>query len=426
LVTDEEILFRSLPATVKVSREALFQPYYVEKNGKRLNIIFRDRNLSDLIGFAYQKWQSKDAVGDFLAKLKEVKQAFADKKEGPTLLTIALDGENCWEYYPNDGRDFLSSLYEKLSEERNFSCVTVSEFLEQFPAQEKLEHIFAGSWIYANFTTWIGQSEKNLAWDYLSKARKKLAESAAARPQFVKDATWKKAWEKIYIAEGSDWFWWYGRNLPDSAIGKFDELFRKNLSQVYQLLAEPVPDYLKLPIRTEPKETVIVPTSLIKPTINGIEDNYLEWLGAGELDLCGSADCVIQRFFWGFAQENLYLRFDLNFDYREKDFKKDIILNIFFSQPELKIRIALDKLSAFIFLKTETDSWQRKKQIFTIAWKKILELEIARDEFFTDKGKTEIWAVLEKEGQVLEACPKTGRISLNFPDKDFEASSWSV
>jgi alpha-amylase/alpha-mannosidase (GH57 family) len=235
IVTDEGLLFKSLKLKRRDTR-LLYQPYLLKRREGNLNIIFRDRNLSDLIGFVYHRWSAKDAAADFLKHLEATAETFNNKD---ILVTIAMDGENAWEYYANDGHDFLNLLYQGLSEAPFLKVVTVSEYLQKYPATQEIKRLAAGSWIYAEFGKWIGHPKKVKAWEYLAKARKELSASCDRLPAEKR----KLAWKQMYILEGSDWFWWYGDNEED-----FDRLFRMHLANFYALLGKEPPFYTRSPI----------------------------------------------------------------------------------------------------------------------------------------------------------------------------------
>ncbi len=232
IVADEGILFKSLKKK-KRDTELLYQPHFVKRREGRLNIVFRDRNLSDLIGFMYHKWETKTAVNDFLRHLENIHNAFSDKD---ILVTIAMDGENAWEYYPNDGHDFLELLYKRISESKIIKAVTISEYLKRNPAQLEIKYLAAGSWIYSEFGKWIGNTQKITAWEYLTEARKELE-----RIKIEDQETMKLAWKQIQILEGSDWYWWQGEDPG----GFFDRLFRMHLINFYTIINKPLPEYLK-------------------------------------------------------------------------------------------------------------------------------------------------------------------------------------
>ena len=231
IVADEAILFKSLKLK-KRNPELLYQPYLLKRKEGQLNIVFRDRNLSDLIGFVYHKMKETDAVNDFMTHLKNIHQAYNEKD---ILVTIAMDGENAWEYFRNDGHDFLELLYQRISQADFIKTTTVSEYLKLNPAKKEIKRLSAGSWIYGEFGKWIGNPQKVKAWEWLAQARKAMGETK--NPSDL-------AWKQMYILEGSDWFWWAGED-PD---GSFDRLFRLHLTNLYQLIKEEPPAYLGAPL----------------------------------------------------------------------------------------------------------------------------------------------------------------------------------
>lgn len=238
IIADEAILFKSLKVK-KRNTDILYQPHILKRKDGILNIIFRDRNLSDLIGFVYHKWKTEEAVNDFMRHLENIYQAFG---ENNILVTVAMDGENAWEYYPNDGYDFLESLYNRLQDAKFIKTTTISEYLERFPPKIEIKRLSAGSWINAEFAKWIGSPLKLRAWELLLKARQELEqiENSDKKPM----DNFELAYKQIYICEGSDWFWWY----QDEQTGDFDRLFRMHLSNFYTIIKKAIPEYLKRPL----------------------------------------------------------------------------------------------------------------------------------------------------------------------------------
>ena len=236
IVADEAILFKSIK---KKKRDAglLYQPYILKRKDGNLNIVFRDRNLSDLIGFVYQAWKAENAVLDLMQHLENISQEFKDED---ILVTIALDGENAWEYYPNDGHDFLELLYQRLSDSKIIKTTTISEYLKRFHPHSEIKYLAPGSWINAEFGKWIGNPHKARAWECLAKAREDLEQALNSGGKGI---NLDLALKQMHIAEGSDWFWWYGENHAD-----FDRLFRRHLSNLYTIIAKKIPDYLKKPL----------------------------------------------------------------------------------------------------------------------------------------------------------------------------------
>jgi len=170
-----------------------------------------------------------DAVNNFMGHLENIDKAF---KEKDTLVTIAMDGENAWEFFRNDGHDFLKLFYQRISESDFIKTTTVSEYLKLNPAQSEIKRLSAGSWIYGEFGKWIGNPSKVKCWEYLTDARKALEKA--------KKPVSEMALKQMYILEGSDWFWWAGED-PD---GSFDRLFRLHLANFYKLIEQDTPVYL--------------------------------------------------------------------------------------------------------------------------------------------------------------------------------------
>jgi alpha-amylase/alpha-mannosidase (GH57 family) len=232
IVTDEAILFKSLKKKKRTS-SLLYQPYKIRVEDGELCIVFRDRNLSDLIGFVYHGMSAREGADNFMRHLENINNAFKGKD---ILVTVAMDGENAWEYYPNDGHDFLNQLYTRLSEASFVNVTTINEYLKHNPVKKELKHLSAGSWIYGNFGKWMNNPYKAKAWEWLYEAR--VALEAASKDKIKDNA---KAWKQMYILEGSDWFWWYG----EDPHGEFDRLFRMHLINLYTLINIDPPEYLK-------------------------------------------------------------------------------------------------------------------------------------------------------------------------------------
>jgi len=198
-----------------------------------INCVFRDDGLSDLIGFNYSDWHSDDAVANLIGHMEHIADLCPDRND--CLIAIILDGENAWEYYPENAWYFLSNLYQGLVDNRKLELTTISDFLRESQPQASHENrLVAGSWVYGTFSTWIGSPEKNRAWDLLVEAKRCFDEQLAAgglSAQQVHDAT-----RQLAICEGSDWFWWFGDYNPGPTVSQFDQLYRMHLAHLYYLL----------------------------------------------------------------------------------------------------------------------------------------------------------------------------------------------
>lgn len=288
--------------------------YQVVKNDQKLNILFRNSVLSDLIGFEYGSLDSNVAANDLYERIKNIQDRLQNTPECHHIVTIALDGENCWESYKDDGKTFLNALYKLLSEDESLDITTVSQFIEKVEPPTSLDTIHSGSWINRDFQLWIGDPTKNLAWDYLYNTRQDLIKFIYEReyPELIVD----RAWEEIYIAQGSDWFWWYGEPNDSGQDELFDKLFRMHLQQVYKILEKPVPSFLQIPLDIFVGKPLKAPESILTPDINGEINSDDEWTNAGCIEIpqgpMYQSDKLIHRIFYGNDNNNLYFRFDLN------------------------------------------------------------------------------------------------------------------
>jgi alpha-amylase/alpha-mannosidase (GH57 family) len=288
--------------------DLLYRPYRVETAHGEVAMVFRDRRLSDLVGFEYARRPAEEAARDLIEQLEAISRRLkAQKAAGPHLVTIALDGENCWEHYHLDGKPFLECLYTLLSRHRALRLVTVSDYLDQFRPERELPlaAVHSGSWINADFTTWIGDPVKNRAWELLAQARQVLEGHPRAS-----EATWEALW----AAEGSDWFWWFGYGHTSAQDALFDQLFREHLQAIYRNLGEAVPAPLLAPLEEHDRPGRIVPKDIIQPVIDGTGGDR-EWERAGLVDLGGERGTMhqatgAQRLFYGMDYVNFYLRLD--------------------------------------------------------------------------------------------------------------------
>jgi alpha-amylase/alpha-mannosidase (GH57 family) len=296
--------------------EMLYRPYRLPTPSGDLAIVFRDHRLSDLIGFTYSSMEPKRAAADLVGHLDAIGRSLKQRQhqstlEQPWLVTIALDGENCWEFYAQDGKPFLEALYQKLSADSSIKLVTVSEFIAQFPPTETIpaEQLHSGSWVDGSFTTWIGDPAKNRAWDLLTAARQTLANHPEAT-----EASNPEAWEALYAAEGSDWFWWFGEGHSSNQDAIFDQLFREHLVALYQALGEAVPEDVLRPVEIHVGRGDHPPEGFIHPVIDGRGDEQ-DWDKAGRVEVGGARGTMhqssaIQRLWYGVDHLNFYLRLD--------------------------------------------------------------------------------------------------------------------
>ncbi len=222
-------------ATAGPAGNGLFHPYHLP--GDKLATFFRDDGLSDLIGFTYAKWHADDAVADFIQHIENI--AGANPEGSDSVITIILDGENAWEYYPENGYYFLSALYAGLSTHPGIELTTFSRSLDDGVPVHLLDGVVAGSWVYGTFSTWIGDRDKNTGWEMLVAAREAFI--SAANDGRLRGKALAAAERQLAICEGSDWFWWFGDYNPGDAVSDFERLYRSHLRALYRLLGESPP-----------------------------------------------------------------------------------------------------------------------------------------------------------------------------------------
>ena len=330
MASDEGVLANSLgiDSFTRDSKETvseadtLYRPYYVQgMRGDPVAMVFRDIVISDKVGFTYSGMQGELAAADFLQRIHNIRDELQTSgTEGPHLVSVILDGENAWEHYENDGKAFLHSLYQLLSEDDSIITVTPSEFLEIAPDQPQIDELWAGSWISHDFSTWIGEEEENTAWEYLADTRAFLQEYITGKFKGrVSDQALNEALTQMYIAEGSDWFWWYGADQNSGNDEAFDQQFRDTLKQIYTILGVTPPTYLDVPII--PEQAVAADTAstgLLTPTIDGIFSEG-EWEAGGmylaEGGVMASGQTVFESLSYGFDADNLYLAANLGDGY---------------------------------------------------------------------------------------------------------------
>jgi len=238
LASGETVLRNSLTKSELECETCIHGAYQYLDNSA--TCFFRDDGLSDLIGFKYSDWHADDAVANLATHLETIAESCVDNPKA--IVSIILDGENAWEYYPENAYYFLSALYEKLAENKAINLTTYSDYLDEFSETTQLTEIVSGSWVYGTFSTWIGEEDKNRAWDMLADAKHVYDQVITSGRLSAEDVT--RAEYQLAICEGSDWFWWFGDYNPSDSVESFDEQYRMHLSNLYNLLGEESPDYL--------------------------------------------------------------------------------------------------------------------------------------------------------------------------------------
>jgi alpha-amylase/alpha-mannosidase (GH57 family) len=439
IASDEEVYFASrklssASAAPVVNGNSFHRPFTVGGSEQPIGILFRDHRLSDKIGFVYSNWDAAKAADDFIMSLHDLSKVL--KNDPEAVVSIILDGENAWEYYKNDGEDFLRALYSRLEEDDDLETVLPSELFAEAKNAEHLPKLFAGSWINHNFRVWIGHEEDNAAWDLLSRTRDALvaAEQSETRPD---DAALKLAWEDIYIAEGSDWCWWYGDEHHTEHFSTFDYLFRKHLQNVWELIGQPIPQELHEPLRKKQLLAGIQePTDFVKPIIDGRRSSYFEWFGAGKVDcrmLGGSmhrVDTHIEEIFFGYNHESIYFRVDFDGGRGISDRDVKLVLSI---SAEIDFEIAVTKSGCSMKSISKPEKTEQGSEAETTsaptcsaAWGEIVEIAFPRALLKdSDNMALEFAVSLFEKEKLVERWPEAHYITLELP-KVGETLFWEV
>jgi len=434
MATDEDILANSIGSWNR--RGDLYQPWVAGESGREVAMVFRDRELSDAIGFVYSKWAPESAADDFLGRVAAtVDQAPHDQ----VLVPVILDGENPWEHYYDGGDQFLAGLYARLSKAalntdgRKVSAETVGRSLELQPAQRRLTRLYSGSWINADFKIWLGHPEDNRGWELLRDTRMRLVEmdSTLSREQA------NGAWQELYAAEGSDWFWWYGDDFHTEYKLEFDLLFRTHLRNVFIRAEKPIPESLNHSVmdasRLATVQPVRLPVRLIAPTIDGLVTSFFEWRGSGSIDpapplgaMWKSSDLFSQISF-GFNLEAMFVRLDLQKPAVYAGFSVEIHIAGGGIRHKAVFPLVLHGLERLTLWTATGETYQQRGHYDSIACRKIIELALPFKDLDFDGGQEVTFSIaVTQEGLEIERYPRHHPVVFHVPDRNFEAIMWRV
>jgi alpha-amylase/alpha-mannosidase (GH57 family) len=398
IATDEAILYKSLN---RLNRDEIYKPYRY----KEMFIGFRDHKLSDLIGFEYRYKEPEKAVQAFMSELKSI-----EERDKNATLFIVLDGENAWEYYVNNGFDFLNRLYGEI-EKVNWCVPMTMDMLQQTQETIELPHLAAGSWINGTFDTWVGDSEKTRAWELLYMTKRDYERHALSLDEEIQ----MKIRAIFLVAESSDWFWWYGNDHHSEFDNEFDLLFRNNLIKIYRLMQIKAPQDLFVPLVKDlsTHDFLIQPQADISPTIDGKKDSFFEWMGCGVVDeshlfsTMQRTKGIVTKIYYGQDRKKLYFAFE---GVTQKLCKKGMI------------RIIIDPLH----IEADISLQNRKKQFSSIVIESACDewLELSIDKTMINIERLNIRFEIEMQEGTLQTLPSFGDLQMDLND-DY-SKNWFV
>lgn len=439
IATDEALLQDPSTGTTVPENPVIWHPWLVGKvDGSPLACFFRNRGLSDDIGFNYARKKPEDAVNEFIGNLENISSAVKLEDGRPPLVTLVCDGENPWQYYPDGGEGFLKNLAMRLENHPRIKLTTPSEYIQEYPPAHRVHKLGAGSWINANFDIWIGAPEDKKAWKILADARD-LLDKEAPVPEESDDEIGSelrlKVLEHIWVAEGSDWFWWYGEPFNSPLEYMFDLLFRRRLRRVYEILGKEIPSELLVPV--DPKLpldnfSVECPLDVISPAIDGRITTFYEWSGAGHLRaslldglVARERSGPIQDLFFGADPTNIFIRLDID---REELQPDDVLVIRIISPAEINLALDLEvnpKPIIRLYKHIPESKDYHIETLDTAAVGKIVELAIPVSALGVKPQSTISFICLIMRGaEQIDRCPLLGAVSIRIPDERYLAGLW--
>ncbi|RKY87536.1 hypothetical protein DRQ09_04350 [candidate division KSB1 bacterium] len=434
IATDEEILSKSINVPFRdekgaiINKSVLYKPYKIVSEKGELTIVFRDRELSDIIGFDYHRMKQEDAAVDLIKRLESRIDPSNDKQ----LVTIILDGENAWESFSENGILFFRTLYELLSKNPRIKTTTISEYLNKYPPDSKIEKLYPGSWINANFRIWIGHEEDLKGWEYLLKTRKDLFRFLEENKNLIPEEQKEKLMDELFIAEGSDWYWWFGDDHFSGMDDKYDQLFRQHLKNIYYIMGKIPPDFLEVPVmKYEEKAFFSLPRAFLRVKIDGKISSYYEWFDAGYFSTKtegGSMESSKKRIFdsmyFGFDGKYLYLRIDFLENFSLEKEKEKILIH-FYSPIKQSLSLFYSGNNELVEIVKNDNKKISETARFCID--KVLEMKIAFEELELKPKDMVLFSVyFEENGNMKDKIPLTRSIFFEVPDKYFEIINWRV
>ncbi len=414
---------RKLVGDARGRQELLYQPW---QRGKTM-MLFRDARLSDLLGFKYSRWDTTTAADHFVDALIE---AIDSAPQEHPVVTIAMDGENAWEYYVNGGYVFLRELYQRLVAHPRLELCTPGDLVDSAQAVETLSRVAASTWIDGSFGTWIGDPTKNLAWEHLASARnvaQSVLQQRRLKPREEDDLR-----DLIHRAEASDWFWWFGEGHSSPYDVEFDALFRHHLKAIYRKVGTRPPLELDYPL-VRPLGSVSrveEPVHRISPRITGKRDSYYKWLSAGRVDrvqgFLHRPRSVVQQVRFGFDESNCYFKIEAGDVLRQRMQEERFWFTLRFLRPEeISFRLWLEPGGQARVTCLE-DGAEVTGAVLAVA--SVLELALPISVFghAVPWGPIECALIVAHRGREVERFPQTENIVFTLAGEELDGANWHV
>ena len=438
--TDEGVLGHTLhlgfgrdAAGVPDNAARLYSPLRFQIAGGEITGLFRDHYLSDLVGFVYSRMDSDAAAEDLHRRIRAIGERVEIGR--PLTVSLILDGENAWEYYPGNGREFLRQFYRRIESDPDIRAMTASEAIAAAGEIPENGGIFPASWINANFDIWIGSAEDITAWRHLREARdfyaSEVERAARGDARAVGPEQLAASYDALLAAEGSDWCWWYGPEHSSVNDAEFDAFYRQLLTEVYLAVGVDAPDVLAEPIKFVLERAVVVPpTAYLKVSVDGRETTYFEWLGAGlysadrRLSAMHARAYLLHEFRYGFDDGHFFLRIDTApgalAEMRGAEFR--VVLR---AEQELRlvVRIEMGRVAGYM-IETGELCLLGPDPTVEVASDKIFEISIEKKMLaLGDRKSFSLNATLWEGGLPVDVLPAEGMIEIQLGEENF---AWPI
>jgi len=426
IATDERVLPEAAEGREGRARH-LYQPW---RRGK-MALFFRDARLSDLIGFTYARWEPEAAVRHFIG---EAARAMERSPLERPVITIAMDGENAWEYYLHGGMKFVEELYRELAKDDRFEVVSPSDILAEGEPLSELPPIKAGSWIDGTFSTWIGDPVKNRAWEQLTSARS--AVQSGLEKNHLEENEREEILDLMMRAEASDWFWWYGEGHSSQYDPEFDLLFRHHLMAIYRRLGMHPPGELDRPLeppRGKTEETEM-PTHLISPQITGKQDSYYKWLSSGRVvvrqGFLHRPELLLRELRFGFDRERLFVKVEAVKPMLRMLMRRKAQFALCFVRPRhLTVRVQAEPDGAWSI---EIEGSEERREV-EVGLDSVLEMAMPLDWLFAGQNRhalteplVEMYLLLSRRKRQIERFPQAGNVVFGICGEELDAENWHI
>jgi alpha-amylase/alpha-mannosidase (GH57 family) len=413
----------------------LYKPWRLKRGKKEMYGFFRDHYLSDLVGFVYSRMSAEAAAEDLHRRILEIGER--ESSGSTATVSLILDGENAWEYYPGNGREFLRRFYERIERDPEIRPLTVSEAINAAPDAPILQSVFPASWINANFDVWIGHAEDVRAWELLRDARdtferaKKKRALGGASTLDESMFQGQRVYDAVLAAEGSDWCWWFGPEHGSANDAEFDALYRRHLTEIYNALGEPAPAALSVPIKRAPERGRREPPSAyLNVKVDGRESTYFEWLGAGYFAMYRRSGTmhgrrsVLSEIYYGFGPKHFWLRVDTLPEAISEMQDAQVRIAIWdLRETRVTLGIHDGKLRELV-VESGGLCLLRPETLVSAAYGNILELGISRALFDLSGRKGLLLSVaIWQAGLPVDALPLEGMLEVPLGEENFAWSS---